>query len=110
MNSLREVFRGGGKGYAWCQFMTNWTDQPPQFIHVHDPKLNESFIAARRMGTWAEVDMFEVVRRLNGDWPEITVSQTPESVTPATPSDQSGVPFVRDESPVTQTVENGDTV
>lgn len=34
----------------------------------------------------------------------------PESVTPATPSDQNGVPTVCDESPVAQTVENGDTL
>ena len=32
----------------------------------------------------------------------------PESVTPSTPSKDGGVPNVCDESPVTQTVENGD--
>lgn len=42
--------------------------------------------------------------------PPHLVAQTPESVTPATPSKDGGVPTVCDESPVTQTVENGDTV
>ena len=35
------------------------------------------------------------------------VPPAPDSVTPATPSDQSGVPTVCDESLVAQTVENG---
>ena len=67
MTELREVFREGR--YASCQFMTDWELDPPKFIHCYEPKTQQSFVAAQRMGTWAEVSTDEIVLRLNGDWP-----------------------------------------
>lgn len=73
MDELREVFRKGR--YAQCQFMTRWKTKPPRFIHVYEPDKREEFVAAQRMGCWAEVDVAEVVARLNGDWPLHTTDE-----------------------------------
>lgn len=94
MDGLREVYRRPGR-YAWCQFMTSWKGgKPPKFIHVHDPEKNESFVATQGMGTWMEVDVEEIVQRLNGEWPGFNVTETPLTGTPKVPTESIAVPNV----------------
>lgn len=65
----REIFRRSGR-YTQCQIL-NWDKgPPPKFLACHPlDGTHTGFIAAQRMGTWAEIDIHEVERRLNGTWP-----------------------------------------
>lgn len=65
----REIFRQGGK-YDQCQILNWQSGKPPKFLACHPLDGTNDFIAAQRMGTWAELDIYEVERRLNGTWPE----------------------------------------
>lgn len=63
----REIFRSGGR-YTQCQIL-NWeAGAPPKYLACHALDGTGDFIAAQRMGTWAEIDIHEVERRLNGTW------------------------------------------
>ena len=66
----REIFRKSG-GYPQCQILNWQKGAPPKFLACWDPRRQDHFIAAQRMGTWAEIDIYEVEMRLNGTWPEI---------------------------------------
>ncbi len=79
-----EIMRLRGR-YKHCQLMTLWDREPPKFIEVIDPDNGEAFVAARRMGCWCEVDTYEVVRRLNGDWPNLSLPAGPTPPSPTTP-------------------------
>lgn len=65
--NTREIFRQGAR-YIRCQVL-NWSEGPPPKYIVCNPLEGHGagtpFVATQGMGTWMEVDAYEVARLLN---------------------------------------------
>jgi hypothetical protein len=64
---VRKIHRRSGHE-TYCEIFRG--DEGPSmstFLLCYDPTKDDLFIAARRMGAWMEVDMYEVHSRLMGN-------------------------------------------
>jgi len=62
MSDLRKIERAGRD--IEVQFLTQWDQKPPKYVHCYDPKGGKHFIVEQRMGAWMEVDIGLLVHKL----------------------------------------------